>query len=321
MATKPTSEPASTDECFFIAPIGEEGSDERHRSDGVFEYIVAPAALELGLAAQRADRIGQPGMITTQVIGHVLEAKAAVVDLTGCNPNVFYELAIRHTAHKPTALIAEEGSKLPFDIAQMRTIFFNSSDLKSANDCKIAITEHLGEALTNGATDSPVAATIDIQGLQAGSPLERTIAEVSESMDMLLRGQAHLVNLVETRNSPVPLIPEFVRRDLLQELHDLNDAVLRLKLDDDTKRKKKDRLLRACRRLERTVSFLLQYAESRLSLSRSRFTFPDAARPTFIERSPGTFYIRAGDDAGDEPPGAIIRALLHSESEKPSSSK
>lgn len=88
-------------ECFFIAPIGAPGSDERKRSDGVLKYIVQRAAEKVGLHAVRADELGEPGLITSQVIEHILNAKAAVADLTGANPNVYYELAVRHTAQLP----------------------------------------------------------------------------------------------------------------------------------------------------------------------------------------------------------------------------
>jgi hypothetical protein len=104
-----TSAAASLDsECFFIAPIGKGGSPERKRSDALLRFVVARAAAELGLTAVRADQISEPGQITLQVIDHVLRARAAVADLTGSNANVYYELAIRHTAKLPAALIAEK---------------------------------------------------------------------------------------------------------------------------------------------------------------------------------------------------------------------
>src|SRR5437870_4750918 len=104
--------PKYEDECFFIAPIGADGSDERQRSDGVLNYIVAPAVEKLGLEVIRADRIAKPGQITLQVIEHVLRARGGVADVTGANPNVYYELAVRHTAKLPVVLIAEEGERL-----------------------------------------------------------------------------------------------------------------------------------------------------------------------------------------------------------------
>lgn len=59
---EPTIDPA--EECFFIAPIGADGSETRHRSDGVRDYIVKPAMQEFGLTVLRADDLKKPGQIT-----------------------------------------------------------------------------------------------------------------------------------------------------------------------------------------------------------------------------------------------------------------
>lgn len=50
--------------CFYIAPIGEEESEERKHSDLFLESIVAPAFDNFGYKVVRADNIGKPGMIT-----------------------------------------------------------------------------------------------------------------------------------------------------------------------------------------------------------------------------------------------------------------
>ena len=145
--------PALEDECFFIAPIGSDGSPERMRSDGVLKFIVDRAAKELGLTAVRADQIADPGQITLQIIDHILGARAVVADVTGLNPNVFYELAVRHTAHLPVVILAEKGCALPFDIAQMRTIFFESTDLLSADQAYTDIVKQLRRALEDPQND------------------------------------------------------------------------------------------------------------------------------------------------------------------------
>jgi hypothetical protein len=61
-----------------------------------YPSIVAPAAEACGYDTIRADQIAKPGIITSQVIQHLLDDPLVVADLTGWNPNVFYELAIRH---------------------------------------------------------------------------------------------------------------------------------------------------------------------------------------------------------------------------------
>jgi hypothetical protein len=169
-------------ECFFISPIGKEGTPERERNDGVRDLIVRPAAEELGLHAVRADEIGNPGQITTQVIDHVLNAKAAVADVTGANPNVYYELAVRHAARLPVALISEDG--LPFDLAQQRTIFFNTAKLATIGLARDTVVEHLRASL-DGHVESPVSIAVDWRKLQEGSALERTLAEMVSAVEAL----------------------------------------------------------------------------------------------------------------------------------------
>ncbi len=191
------SMPTLDNECFFIAPIGEEGSKTRHRSDGILNFIVARAAQELGLTTIRADQIAAPGQITLQVINHVLQAKAAVADLTGRNANVFYELAVRHSARLPVALIVERDEPpLPFDLAQMRTIQFDHRDLASADQCRQAIVAHLREAF-GGAVDSPIGASIDLRALGGGNPVERSIAEVLTGIGELSTLQRSLLARID----------------------------------------------------------------------------------------------------------------------------
>src|SRR3989339_2254786 len=87
--------------CFVIAPIGEPDSDTRKRSDQVLKHIIRPAVEACGYKAVRADEIDKPGIITSQVIQRVVDDPLVVADLTESNPNVFYELAIRHALRKP----------------------------------------------------------------------------------------------------------------------------------------------------------------------------------------------------------------------------
>jgi len=75
--------------CFYISPIGEDGSEQRQHADLFLGSVVEPALEEFGLAVVRADKIGKPGMITAQIIEHVLRSKLVIADLSYHNPNVF----------------------------------------------------------------------------------------------------------------------------------------------------------------------------------------------------------------------------------------
>ena len=108
--------------CFVISPIGEEGSDTRERSDQVLKHIITEPIEKLGYTVIRADKISEPGIITTQVIEYIVDAELVIADLTEKNPNVFYELAIRHAIRKPLVQMIKKGETIPFDVAATRII-------------------------------------------------------------------------------------------------------------------------------------------------------------------------------------------------------
>lgn len=115
--------------CFYITPIGEEGSEQRKHADLFMGALVEPALAEFNLRLVRADKIGEAGMITGQIIEHIIHSKLVIVDLSFHNPNVFYELALRHAVRKPIVQISRAVDKLPFDIGQVRTIVVDTTDI------------------------------------------------------------------------------------------------------------------------------------------------------------------------------------------------
>jgi hypothetical protein len=115
--------------CFYVTPIGDTDSETRQHSDLILASLVEPALAEIGLTVIRADRIDKPGVITKQIIEHVAKARLVIADLSFHNPNVFYELALRHTTGKPTIHLIRTGERIPFDIGQFRTIHIDTSGL------------------------------------------------------------------------------------------------------------------------------------------------------------------------------------------------
>lgn len=146
----------TTRTCFVIAPIGKADSEIRCRSDQVLELVITPAVRMRGYEAVRADRISSPGVITDQVIQLVMDAPLVVADLTGGNPNVFYELAVRHAVQKPLIQLIEQGEPIPFDIGAMRTIALAHRKRKSVNEAKKQIVRQIDALQKAGDIDSPI---------------------------------------------------------------------------------------------------------------------------------------------------------------------
>jgi hypothetical protein len=128
LATLPVNQPVTGEDfdtvCFFIAPIGADDSEHRRHSDAILASYVekALATVEPRLRVVRADKITQPGMITKQVLEYLLKSRLVVADLSYHNPNVFYELAVRHVTGKPVIHIKRTSDAIPFDNKDFRTI-------------------------------------------------------------------------------------------------------------------------------------------------------------------------------------------------------
>ncbi len=117
--------------CFYIAPIGDESSDARKHSDLFLGSIVEPAMEAFQLKVVRADSIDKPGIITRQIIEYIMRSRLVIADLSFHNPNVFYELALRHAVKLPIVQLIRISAKVPFDVNQMRTIQIDTTDIYS----------------------------------------------------------------------------------------------------------------------------------------------------------------------------------------------
>lgn len=166
--------------CFVISPIGDDESEIRRRSNQILKHIIKPVAEECGYKAVRADEISEPGIITSQVIEHILDDDLVIADLTGKNPNVFYELAVRHCAKKPIVQIIQSGEAIPFDVTTTRAIYVDHRDLDSVANCKDELIKQVRSVERDPSkADSPISATINLQSLrQSENPLEMSNAEI-----------------------------------------------------------------------------------------------------------------------------------------------
>jgi hypothetical protein len=157
--------------CFVITPIGDRNTDIRVRSDQMLRHVYEPVARErCGYEVIRADQIPKPGLITSQVIQHLIEDPMVIADLTGWNPNVFYELALRHVVKKPIVQLIQTGEPIPFDVAGNRTIQVEYKDLDSVDECKRELEKQI-HAVEEDPTlvDNPISFSIDLKSAKSSA--------------------------------------------------------------------------------------------------------------------------------------------------------
>src|SRR5207237_6250655 len=86
--------------CFTIMPFGS-------WFDSYYETIYVPAIQSAALTPRRADDLYRPSAIVNDIWILTREATIILADLSGKNPNVFYELGLAHALAKPAILVTE----------------------------------------------------------------------------------------------------------------------------------------------------------------------------------------------------------------------
>ncbi len=146
---------------FGVKPGGRDGSVD---FDAVFDELFAPAVREAGLEPLRADQELIGGLIHKPMFERLVLADYCVADLTTANPNVFYELGVRHAVRPySTVLASAESGRIPFDLAPDRVLPYSLDGRgrpASPAEDRSAIVEAL-RAARAAATDSPVFQLID----------------------------------------------------------------------------------------------------------------------------------------------------------------
>ena len=113
--------------CFVLMPISDpQGYDSGHFT-AVYQHIICPACEQAGFRPIRADDINQTNYIALDVLRWLVEADMAVCDISARNPNVLYELGIRHAVRKPVVLLKDNRTDRVFDIQGIRDTPYDAS--------------------------------------------------------------------------------------------------------------------------------------------------------------------------------------------------
>ena len=75
-----------------------------------------------GMRCLRADDIWERDHILDDVLSLIWRARVVIADLSGKNPNVFYEAGIAHTLGRDTILVAQSMDDIPFDLQGIRAL-------------------------------------------------------------------------------------------------------------------------------------------------------------------------------------------------------
>jgi hypothetical protein len=120
-----------------------------------YQKLYSPAIRKLGLMPQRGDDGSRPGVVLDQIFTMIRESRVLVADLTGGNPNVFYEVGLAHALGKPVVLVAAALEEIPFDLRHLRRLVYDKDDPAWGSKLVKSLRNSLLELLANEEQAAP----------------------------------------------------------------------------------------------------------------------------------------------------------------------
>lgn len=113
----------------------------------LYREVIKPICKEFHVQAIRADETYGPGFILADIARQITEAYVVIAEITPPNQNVYYELGLAHAWNKPTILIAEKDTHLPFDVSPFRTLFYENT-IEGKSKIEAGFRKHLSAVLS-----------------------------------------------------------------------------------------------------------------------------------------------------------------------------
>jgi hypothetical protein len=203
--------------------VGAKDSPERKRADEIYGFIIAPAVEHAGLDPYRADLDLSPGPVTPKMLSELLGARVVIADLTGRNPNVFYELGITHSFARPLISIADSSSSLPFDAKDERVIELGEYPAGGlgyvqGQQAKASLQESLGIVLADDySPPSPlreVAANRSVDQLAPENPVAAEMAQMRETLEEIRKRVIPRVSIPRGMREDIAVLRSVLARNV-----------------------------------------------------------------------------------------------------------
>ena len=174
--------------CFVIMPFSDPEGYEIGHFDSIYKYTFAPAIEAAGYEPERIDENTVSNLIHGKMINELINAPMVLCDLSTNNPNVLYELGIRHAFDKPVVLVQEMGQDRIFDIGAITSVEYHPTRLYEE---VVEDQKKITEAIVQTANAKNAYSIMSLAMLQSAKPASGSVTS-DEQMEYLMQEMAHM---------------------------------------------------------------------------------------------------------------------------------
>ena len=131
--------------CFVIMPFSSTKSCTESQWTDIFENMIKPAVEGSGFDYECFRASLKIGNIIRDILDNLNKSDIVIADMTDQNPNVFYELGVRHALRNATILIAQDMQHVPFDLRHYAAILYEWTTKIGREEFKKKITSAIAE--------------------------------------------------------------------------------------------------------------------------------------------------------------------------------
>ena len=231
MSTEEKTPEKAKPTCFVIMPISDIQGYESGHFGRVYEHLLKPAIISAGYIPVRADDTVKTDYIVVGIIQKIVESDIVICDLSAKNPNVMYELGIRHAFNKAVALVKDKRTDKVFDIQGLRyTEYDETLRIDSVQKDTMKICESIKE--TANTDQKGINSVVQLAGIKAAEVPAGQL--VSGETQLILSAIAALEKRVDTNEKRADQNRYFIIKDDKVLFSDNSQAELENEVYDES---------------------------------------------------------------------------------------
>ena len=171
----------------------------------------------------RADLVNDPGDINKDIINRLHKSDMVIADLTDHNPNVMWEVGLRHAFNKPIVTICKSDQKFPSDLISHRHIPYDLSDPDELERNKVQIKRFVETAMKQKKYVGPVAAALGMAAIQSEDvDAADVLLSIEDKLDEI---SAQFFDISMELSNVESAVPDEIPADTLQKIDAIHEII------------------------------------------------------------------------------------------------